>query len=67
MHIFKHPILFNFTEEIDVSNLSLHQAKRLEMEAQVRVLELEKELEQERYRLAKLRRHHYQLAGENET
>ncbi|KAL1491628.1 hypothetical protein ABEB36_012197 [Hypothenemus hampei] len=59
--------LIEENEELDVSNLSLHQAKRLEMEAQVRVLELEKELEQERYRLAKLRRHHYQLAGENET
>ncbi|XP_050310334.1 huntingtin-interacting protein 1 isoform X2 [Anthonomus grandis grandis] len=56
--------LMEENEELDVSNLSLHQAKRLEMESQVRVLELEKELEQERYRLAKLRKHHYQLAGE---
>lgn len=46
--------------------MTLHQAKRLEMEAQVRVLELEKELEQERFRLAALRKHHYQLAGEGE-
>ncbi|XP_060528156.1 huntingtin-interacting protein 1 isoform X2 [Cylas formicarius] len=59
--------LMDEAEELDVSNLTLHQAKRLEMDSQVRVLELEKELEQERYRLAKLRRHHYQLAGENET
>ncbi|KAG5887497.1 hypothetical protein JTB14_023682 [Gonioctena quinquepunctata] len=59
--------LIDEAEDLDVSNLSLHQAKRLEMDSQVRVLELEKELEQERYRLAKLRRHHYQLAGENET
>ncbi|KAH1003226.1 hypothetical protein HUJ05_011159 [Dendroctonus ponderosae] len=59
--------LIEETEELDVSNLSLHQAKRLEMEAQVRVLELEKELEEERYRLAKLRRHHYQLAGEGDS
>lgn len=36
------------------------------MDAQVRVLELEKELEQERLRLAALRRRHYQLAGEGE-
>lgn len=56
-----------FSEELDTSNLSLHQAKRLEMESQVRVLELEKELEQERLKLSSLRRHHYQLAGENET
>lgn len=59
--------LIDEAEELDVSNLTLHQAKRLEMDSQVRVLELEKELEQERYRLAKLRRHHYQLAGESEA
>ncbi|KAF7273761.1 huntingtin interacting protein 1 isoform X2 [Rhynchophorus ferrugineus] len=53
--------------ELDVSNLSLHQAKRMEMEVQVRVLELEKELEQERYKLSKLRKHHYQLGGESDT
>ncbi|GJQ85262.1 putative actin binding protein [Trypoxylus dichotomus] len=52
--------------ELDTSNITLHQAKRLEMDAQVRVLELEKELEQERLRLSALRRHHYQLAGEGE-
>lgn len=56
-----------YSEELDTSNLSLHQAKRLEMDSQVRVLELEKELEQERLKLSSLRRHHYQLAGENET
>lgn len=49
-----------------MSSLSLHQAKRLEMESQVRVLELEASLSQERLRLAALRRHHYQLAGEAE-
>ncbi|XP_074036386.1 huntingtin interacting protein 1 isoform X2 [Leptinotarsa decemlineata] len=59
--------LIDEAEELDVSNLTLHQAKRFEMESQVKVLELEKELDQERYRLAKLRRHHYQLAGEHET
>ncbi|XP_045474328.1 huntingtin-interacting protein 1 isoform X1 [Harmonia axyridis] len=51
-------------EELDTSNLTLHQAKKLEMEAQVKVLELEKELEEERLHLASLRRRHYQLAGE---
>ncbi|XP_066157361.1 huntingtin-interacting protein 1 isoform X2 [Euwallacea fornicatus] len=59
--------LIEESEELDTSSLSLHQAKRQEMESQVRVLELEKELEQERLRLSQLRRHHYQLAGENET
>ncbi|XP_034948631.1 huntingtin-interacting protein 1 isoform X2 [Chelonus insularis] len=53
-------------DDLDMSGLSLHQAKRLEMEAQVRVLELEQALETERRRLAALRRHHYQMAGENE-
>lgn len=53
-------------EDLDVSRLSLHQAKRLEMEAQVRVLELEQALETERLRLSALRRHHYQMAGESE-
>lgn len=60
--------LMEEVEEFDVSNLSLHQAKRVQMDLQVRVLELEKELEQERFRLLSLRKHHYQLAGdENET
>ncbi|KAG5346310.1 HIP1 protein, partial [Acromyrmex charruanus] len=54
-------------EDLDMSNLSLHQAKRLEMEAQVRILELEQALETERLRLAALRRYHYQLDGENEA
>jgi len=62
--IFLYP---NFTEDLDMSNLSLHQAKRLEMEAQVRILELEQALETERLRLAALRRYHYQLDGENEA
>ncbi|XP_031837617.1 huntingtin interacting protein 1 [Nomia melanderi] len=51
-------------DDLDISGLSLHQAKRLEMEAQVRVLELEQALETERLRLAALRRYHYQLEGE---
>jgi len=43
--------------------LSLHQAKKLEMESQVRVLELESEVEKERMKLGELRKKHYQLAG----
>lgn len=35
------------------------------MEAQVRVLELEKALESERLKLSALRRYHYQLVGDN--
>ncbi|XP_008198412.1 huntingtin-interacting protein 1 isoform X2 [Tribolium castaneum] len=59
--------LIDENEELDTSNLTLHQAKTLEMESQVRVLELEKELEQERHRLLALRKHHYKLEGDNEN
>ena len=51
---------------MDYTNMSLTQAKRLEMESQVRALELEKELEMERTRLAELRKIHYHLAGSSE-
>lgn len=56
--------LIEDNDDLDVSSLTLHQAKRLEMEAQVHVLELEQALETERLKLAALRRHHYQMAGE---
>ncbi len=46
----------------DFSKLTLHQAKRLEMECQVKVLELENLLEKERLKLASVRRTHYHLA-----
>ncbi|XP_068217296.1 huntingtin-interacting protein 1-related protein-like isoform X2 [Palaemon carinicauda] len=51
---------------LDFSKLSLHSAKRLEMETLVKMLETEKQLENERKKLAALRKHHYQLAGELE-
>jgi huntingtin interacting protein 1 len=51
---------------MDFTSLSLHQTKRLEMEAQVKVLELEKQLETEKNKLYKLRKQHYHLSGENE-
>ena len=54
------------SERMDYSKLSLTQAKRLEMESQVKALELEKELEMERTRLAELRKIHYHLAGASE-
>ena len=54
------------SERLDYSKLSLTQAKRLEMESQVKALELEKELEMERTRLAELRKVHYHLAGASE-
>ncbi|KRZ46383.1 Huntingtin-interacting protein 1 [Trichinella pseudospiralis] len=48
-------------EDMDFSKLSLHQTKRLEMEKQIRLLELESLLEKERKSLGELRKHHYQL------
>lgn len=38
----------------------------MEMDAQVKVLELESKVEKERKRLAELRKKHYQLGGESE-
>jgi len=48
------------TEELDLGVLNEHQTKRLEIECQVRVLELETSLEKERMKLAALRKLHYQ-------
>ncbi|XP_059350126.1 huntingtin-interacting protein 1-like isoform X2 [Daphnia carinata] len=52
---------------LDFAHLTLHQAKRLEMESQVKVLEFESLLEKERLRLSALRKQHYQLAGDAES
>jgi huntingtin interacting protein 1 len=49
---------------MDFTKLSLHQTKRLEMNAQIKVLELEKQLEIEKNKLYKLRKQHYQLDTE---
>lgn len=49
---------------MDFSSLNLHQTKRKEMDAQVKVLELEKALEQAKKHLYTLRKQHYQMAGE---
>lgn len=53
-------------DTMDFSKLTLHQAKRLEMESQVHVLELESQLEKERRSLSDLRKAHYRLAAESE-
>lgn len=50
-------------EPMDFSGMSLIKLKKEEMEAQVKVLELENELENERLRLGELRKKHYDLAG----
>lgn len=51
------------SQNLDFSHLSLHEAKKEEMESQVRTLELEAELMRERARFAELRKQHYHLAS----
>lgn len=51
------------TDTMDFSKLTLHQAKKMEMESQVKLLELESEITRERMRLAGLRKRHYHLAS----
>uniref|UniRef100_A0A3B3CNV0 Huntingtin interacting protein 1 related n=1 Tax=Oryzias melastigma TaxID=30732 RepID=A0A3B3CNV0_ORYME len=46
---------------MDFSGMSLIKLKKEEMEAQVKVLQLENQLEQERIRLGELRKRHYDL------
>lgn len=52
-------------QEFDVSTLSLHQTKKLEMETQVKLLELENDLSKERIKLGFLRRRHYEQEAQN--
>lgn len=47
-------------KEFDVSSLSLHQTKKLEMETQVKLLELDNAISKERIKLGALRRRHYE-------
>lgn len=48
------------SQDMDLIKLSVHQAKTLDMEMQVKVLELEQALQTERLRLAAFRRKNYQ-------
>lgn len=48
---------------MDFSSMTLTQIKRQEMDSQVRVLELENDLQKERQKLGELRKKHYELAG----
>ncbi|XP_064424043.1 huntingtin-interacting protein 1-related protein [Latimeria chalumnae] len=50
-------------DTMDFSGMSLIKLKKEEMEAQVKVLELESKLGNERIRLGELRKKHYALAG----
>ncbi|XP_059609109.1 huntingtin-interacting protein 1 isoform X2 [Phlebotomus argentipes] len=52
------------SQDLDLENLTVHQAKRMEMELKVRVLELEQSLQSERLMLAAFRRKNYQ-SGED--
>ena len=45
--------------EVDLMALSVHQSKRLEMEVQIKVLELESQLEKQREKLFAIRKHQY--------
>ncbi|NXI40820.1 HIP1 protein, partial [Galbula dea] len=50
-------------DSMDFSSMTLIQIKRQEMDSQVRVLELENQLQKERQKLGELRKKHYELAG----
>uniref|UniRef100_A0A8C5E3W7 Huntingtin interacting protein 1 related n=1 Tax=Gouania willdenowi TaxID=441366 RepID=A0A8C5E3W7_GOUWI len=50
-------------DAMDFSGMSLIKLKKEEIESQVKVLELESQLENERMRLGELRKQHYGLAG----
>ena len=57
--------LTNQENQVDLMALSVHQTKRLEMEVQVKVLELENMLEKEREKLFAIRKHQYAKATNN--
>lgn len=46
-------------DDLDFSKLTSHQSKTLEMEIQVKVLELEQRLQNERMKLAEVRKQNY--------
>ncbi|KAM4577288.1 huntingtin interacting protein 1 related b isoform 2-T2 [Odontesthes bonariensis] len=50
-------------DTMDFSGMSLIKLRKEEMESQVKVLELESQLENERLRLGELRKKHYDVAG----
>ncbi|XGW15958.1 hypothetical protein V3C99_001429 [Haemonchus contortus] len=52
----------NDQDNLDFSHLTLHEAKKEEMESQVRMLELEQQLVMERKKLSELRKQHYHMA-----
>lgn len=55
------------TEKVDINNLNLYNTKRLEIETQGRLYELENQLTKEREKLFLLRRRHYELEDPQES
>lgn len=47
------------SQDLDFSTLSVHQAKTLEMEMQVKIMELQRSMENERKKLSALRKNNY--------
>lgn len=58
--------LIEESDDMDMAGLSLHQAKKLQMELLVRIKELEASLDKERLRFSALRREHFQLFGDTD-
>ncbi|KAL5283135.1 HIP1.2 family protein [Megaselia abdita] len=52
-------------EDFDITKLTVHQVKTMEIEIQVKVLELEQSLQMERQKLAAFRRKSYNLIDDN--
>ena len=51
--------------DIDLMSLSVHHSKKLEMEVQIKCLELEKMLEKQREKLFALRKHQYAKSSQD--
>ena len=54
-----HCVLVFPLDEMDMTKLSPHQSKRMELELQAELLRQESDLEKSRRKLATLRQHHY--------
>lgn len=47
------------SQDFDITTLTVHQAKTLEMETQVKIMELQRSMEDERKKLSALRKNNY--------
>lgn len=59
--------LIDDKDTFDFTKLSLHQAKKLEIESKIREIELETALTKEREKLSRLRKAHYHLSEPSES